>query len=139
MPSVVFSRNSLGGRVGIVAMALIGNRSSGLYNLRKQELLRNLIERISPGSIPVSAVDVPGIWLMASVSSDGREMLLMVNNLSGDDREGVRLSFSGVWRDAEIARLCEDGAPMPCGRVDAEWTVPFALGQMKPEFLILKR
>lgn len=139
MPSVVFSRNRLGGRVGIVAMSLIGNRSSGLYNLRKQELLRRLLDRLSPGTIPVSAVDVPGIWLMASVSSDGKEMLLMVNNLSGDDREGVRLSFAGVWRDAEIARLGVDGAPVPCGRVDAVWTVPFALGQMKPEFLILKR
>lgn len=139
MPSVVFSRNRLGGRVGIVAMALIGNRSSGLYNLRKQELLRRLFEKLSPGAVPVSAVDVPGIWLMASVSSDGQEMLLMVNNLSGDDREGVTLSFSDLWRGAEIKRVGTSGSASPCGRADAVWTVPFALGQMKPEFLILKR
>lgn len=139
MPSVVFSRNRLGGRVGIVAMSLIGNRSSGLYNLRKQELLRRLLDRLSPGTIPVSAVDVPGIWLMASVSSDGKEMLLMVNNLSGDDREGVRLSFADLWKGAEIMRIGKTGSAFPCGRTDAVWTVPFALGQMKPEFLILKR
>ncbi len=138
MPSIVFSRNRLGGRVGIVAMALIGNRSSGLYNLRKQELLRDLLERLSPGAIPVSAVDIPGIWLMASVSADGREMLLMVNNLSGDERSGVRLAFSSAWRDTEVSRLGEDGKPIPCGRTDSDWTVPFTLGQMNPEFLLLK-
>ena len=139
MPSVVFSRNRLGGRVGIVAMSLIGNRSSGLYNLRKQELVRNLLEKLSADSIPVSAAGVPGIWLLALVSADGKEMLLMVNNLSGDEREGVRLAFSGAWQGAEIARLGDNGAPVPCGRADAVWTVPFALAQMKPEFIILKR
>ena len=139
MPSVVFARNRLGGRVGTVAMSLIGNRSSGLYNLRKQELLRRLLGRLSPDSIPVCAVDVPGIWLLASVSADGKEMLLMVNNLSGDEREGVRLAFSDAWRGAEVMRLGATGGAFPCGRADAVWTVPFALGQMKPEFFILKR
>jgi hypothetical protein len=139
MPSVVFSRNRLGGRVGIVAMSLIGNRSSGLFNLRKQELLRRLLDRLSPDSVPVSAVDVPGIWLLASVSADGKEMLLMVNNLSGDEREGVRLAFSGAWQGADVMRLDATGSAFPCGRADAVWTVPFVLGQMKPEFLVLKR
>ena len=139
MPSVVFSRNSLGGRVGIVAMALIGNRSSGLFNLRKQELLSRLLDRLSPDSVPVSAVDVPGIWLLASVSADGKEMLLMVNNLSGDEREGVRLAFSGTWQGADVMRLDATGSAFPYGRADAVWTVPFVLGQMKPEFLVLKR
>ena len=139
MPSVVLSRNKLGGRVGIIAMSLNGNRSSGLLNLRKQELVRNLLEKLSPKTIPVSVVGVPGIWLMALVSADGKEMLLMVDNLSGDEREGVRLAFSGEWRGAVAARLGEDSMPAPCGRVEAVWTVPFALGQMQPEFLVLKR
>ena len=139
MPSVVFSRNSLDGRVGIIAMALAGNRSSGLYNLRKQELLGNLLGKLSPGAIPVSAIDIPGIWLLASVSADGTEMLVMVNNLSGDERQDVRLVFSSAWHGAEVARLAADGAPVPCGRTAAEWTIPFALGQMRPEFLLLKR
>ena len=139
MPSVVFSRNRLGGRVGIMPMALIGNRSSGLYNLRKQELVRNLLERLSPESIPVSAMGIPGIWVMASVSADGKEMLLMINNLSGDDRTGVRLSFSSAWRGARASRLGENGELVSCGRTDAVWTVPFSFGQMQPEFLVLRR
>ena len=139
MPSVVLSRNRLGGRVGIIPMALIGNRSSGLYNLRKQELVRNLMERLAPRSIPVSAIDVPGIWILASVSADGREMMIMLDNLSGDERDGVRLAFSADWRDAEVSRLDESGRPVSCGRAAAAWTVPFALGQMRPEFLVLRR
>jgi hypothetical protein len=139
MPSVVLSRNRLGGRVGIIAMSLNGNRSSGLLNLRKQELVRNLLEKLSPTTIPVSAVGVPGIWLKALVSADGEEMLLMVDNLSGDVREGVRVAFAEAWRGAEISRLDADGQPTPLGRAEAEWTIPFVLGQMIPEFLILKR
>ena len=139
MPSVAFFRNRLGGRVGIVAMSLIGNRSSGLYNLRKQELVRNLLEKLSTGSIPVSASGIPGIWLLALVSADGKEMLLMVNNLSGDEREGVRLAFSSAWQGADVMRLDATGSAFPCGRADAVWTVPFVLSQMKPEFLVLKR
>ena len=84
-------------------------------------------------------MDVPGIWLLASISADGKEMLLMVNNLSGDEREGVRLAFSGAWQDAEVMRLDANGGASPCGRAVAVWTVPFALGQMNPEFLFLKR
>ncbi len=139
MPSVVFSRNALGGRVGIIAMALAENRSSGLYNLRKQELVRNLLEKLSPETIPVSAIGAPGIWLMAAVAEDGRAMLLMVDNLSGDVREGVRLSFSSAWRGVEVSRLGTDGEPVPCGTTASEWRIPFALGQMEPEFILLKR
>ena len=139
MPSMTVARNRLGGRVGIMAMPLVGNRSSGLYNLRKQELLRNLFGKLAPGSIPVSTVDVPGIWLLAAVSGDGRDMLLMANNLSGDIRDGVRLAFSDAWRGAEVARLAADGKPHPCGRAAAEWTIPFTLGQMDPEFFLVRQ
>ena len=138
-PSITVARNALGGRVAVLAVSLMGNRSSGLYNFRKQEVLRNLFQRLVPESLPVAAVGAPGIWLLASVAADGQEMLVMVNNLSGDVRDDVRLAFSGAWRGASVARLGADGSPVPCGQASAEWKVPFVLGQMQPEFLLLKR
>ena len=137
-PSLTFAKNALGGRVAVLATSLVGNRSSGLFNFRKQELLRNLFLRLEPSSLPVSAIGAPGIWTLANVSADGREMLVMLNNLSGDVRDRQELAFEGKWAGAAVERLGEDGRPVPLGRAAARWTVPFPLGQMMPEYLLLK-
>lgn len=137
-PSLTLAKNALGGRVAVMATSILGNRASGLYNLRKQELMRNLFLRLDPEALPVSAVDAPGVWTLANVSASGREMLVMVNNLSGDVRDRQTLAFEGRWAKATVARLGDDGRPVPLGRTDARWRVPFALGQMMPEYLLLK-
>ena len=138
-PSLTFARNALGGRVAVLSVSLLDNRSSGLYNLRKQEMLRNLFLKLTPDGLPVYALEVPGIWLLASASSDGREMLVMANNLSGDVRNDVELAFGTAWRDARIARLGKDGSKIALGRTAPRWKVPFEMGQMLPEFLLLER
>jgi len=136
-PSLTFATNRIGGRVAVLATSLLGNRSSGLYNLRKQELMRNLFLRLDPNALPVSAVEAPGIWTLANVSEDGDEMLVMVNNLSGDVRDRQALAFEGAWAGAEVSRLGEDGRAVPLGRTSARWIIPFALGQMVPEYLLV--
>jgi len=137
-PSVTLAKNKLGGKVAVLAFSLMGNRASGLYNLRRQELMRNLFLRLDPKALPVSAVDAPGIWTLANVSEDGKEMLVMVNNLSGDVRDRQVLAFEGPWANATVSRLDEDGKPVPHGETSARWTVPFSLGQMMPEYLLIK-
>ena len=137
MPSITFAENSLGGKVAIIATSLAGNRSSGLLNLRKQELIVNLIEKLSPGSLPVSVCNAPGIWTLSSVSQSGKEMLLMVNNLSGDARDDVTLAFKGKWKGAKVSRVLADGSLSSLGLTTKEWKVPFLLGQMEPEFFVL--
>ena len=138
-PSLTLSGNALGGKVAVFAVSLIGNRSSGLMNLRKQELLGNLLERLSPNAIPVSARDAPGIWTLASVAADGRAMLVSVNNLSGDVRDDVVLALSQEWAGADAFRLSEEGSCKAVGRAAAKWRVPVALAQMSPEFFVLKK
>ena len=137
MPSVTVAGNGLGGKVAVFATSLAGNRSSGLLNLRKQELFGRLLERLAPGSLPVSVRDAPGIWTLASVAEDGRSMLVMLNNLSGDERDDVILAFSGSWAGAEVSRVAADGSLEPLGRASGAWEVPFAMGQMAPEFLVV--
>lgn len=138
-PSVSFATNALGGRVGVVAVSLIGNRSSGLYNLRKQEVLRNLFLRLQPESLPVSAVGVPGFWILANVSSDRREMLVTVNNLSGDRREDVEFAFASEWQGAEALRLGENGALTSAGRITGPWKPSVSFRQMEPEFFLVRK
>lgn len=137
MPSVTFAENSLGGKVAVFSTSLAGNRSSGLLNLRKQELIVNLIEKLSPDSLPISVRNAPGIWTLASVSQNGKEMLVMINNLSGDVRDEVTLAFQGKWQNAKISRVMADGTLSSLGLSAKEWKTPFVLGQMEPEFILV--
>jgi len=122
-----------------MATSLVGNRSSGLLNLRKQELWQNLFRKLAPDAMPVMALDAPGIWTLASVSEDGREMMVMVNNLSGDMRENLSFSLADEWVGATVSRLCVDGRGEKGGKVAALWSPKCVFGQMLPEFFVFTK
>lgn len=138
-PSLTVARNSRGGCAAVMATSLVGNRSSGLLNLRKQELWQNLFRKLAPDAIPVMALDAPGIWTLASVSEDGREMMVMVNNLSGDMRENLSFSLADEWVGATVSRLCVDGRGEKGGKVAAIWSPKCVFGQMLPEFFVFTK
>ncbi len=138
-PSLTLAENRLGGKVAVVATSLVGNRSSGLFNFRKQEMLQNLIGRMSPDAVPVQSVGVPGIWVLAQVTENGRSMLVSVNNLSGDVRSGVAFAFSDEWRGAGVSRIAEDGSRVAIGRTSARWEAPVKFAQMAPEFFLVEK
>ena len=135
-PSLTFAKNARGGRVAVMATSLVGNRSSGLLNLRKQEMWQNLFRRLAPNAVPVMALDAPGIWTLASVSEDGREMMVMVNNLSGDVRENLSFALADDWVGATVSRLGADGRKEAAEAVSARWTPKCVFGQMQPEFFV---
>ena len=137
-PAITFATNSLGGKVAVMATSVIRNRTSGLFNLRKQELVQRLFERMPGGCGPLAAIRTPGIWVLASVSQDCREMMVMVNNLSGDDREGLRFSVGRAWRGALVHRIGIDGSEESPVMIKDEWnpTIPFK--QMEPEFFLFR-
>lgn len=139
MPTLTVATNALGGRVAVLSMSLIGNRSSGIFNLRKQELFRNLFRRLQPDSLPICALGAPSIWCLANVSADGREMLVTVNNLSGDVRDDLAFELSSVWQGAEVSRLGADGKPAPMGTAADVWRPAVRFGQMEPEFFLFRR
>jgi hypothetical protein len=138
-PSLTVAKNARGGRVAVVATSLVGNRSSGLFNLRKQEMWRNLLCRIAPDAIDVVALDAPGIWVLTSVSEDGREMMVMVNNLSGDVRDNVSFALSKEWAGATVSRIGADGCKEKGERVSSRWTPNTIFSQMRPEFYLFSR
>ena len=138
-PSLTVARNSRGGCAAVMATSLVGNRSSGLLNLRKQELWQNLFRKLAPNAIPVMALDAPGIWTLASVSEDGREMMVMVNNLSGDVRENLSFSLADEWAGATVCRLGFDGRGEKGEKVAAVWTPKCVFGQMQPEFFVFTK
>ena len=138
-PSLTVARNARGGCAAVMATSLVGNRSSGLLNLRKQEMWQNLFRKLSPNAIPVMALDAPGVWTLASVSEDGREMMVMVDNLSGDVRECLSFSLSDEWAGAAVSRLGADGRVEKGEKVSALWTPKCVFAQMQPEFFVFTK
>ena len=72
---------------------------------------------------------------MAAVSDDGRELLVMVNNLAGERRDDIALDFSAKWHGGKVERLEMDGSWSEVGRVAATTKLGFACEAMVPEFV----
>ena len=134
-PSMTVFTNALGGRIAVLSQGLSGNRSSGIYSPRKQELFANLFTRLSQGRLDVCAPEIPCTWILACVSECGNEMLVMVNNLAGETRDDVVLRLSGKWCGADVAHLGLDGIWRSAGRVDGRlWRPAMPFQFMCPEF-----
>ena len=134
-PSITYFKNALGGRVAVLSQGLSGNRSSSIYSPRKQELFANLFDRLSQGRLDVCASETPCTWVLACVSGNGGEMMVMVNNLAGETRDDVSLRLSEKWRGAEVAHLGMDGAWKPLGKADGQaWLPAISFQFMCPEF-----
>ena len=138
-PSLTVARNARGGTAGVLATSLLWNRSSGLLNLRKQEVLQNFFRLQDPDALPVMALGAPGIWTLAQVAADGRAMMVMVNNLSGDEREKLDFAVAPAWAGAAVSRLDENGVERPFGKASARWTAAGPFAQMQPEFFVFRK
>lgn len=137
-PSFTYFENELGGRVAIMPTSLCNNRTSSLYNLRRQEMLRNVFNRLAgENGLPVNVKNAPGVWVLAALSKAGDEMLVMVNNLNCDVRAGVKLDIGKNWSSAKAYFLDDDGNEVPLDIKDGVITIEKPLGVMIPEFIIL--
>ena len=139
-PSFVYGENDDGGRSAALAVQLPGNRTSSLFNLRKQELIRRTFSRLAgAGGLPIAIENAPGIWVLAAVSADGREMMVMANNLSGDVRNDLRFVVGGEWQGAVVSHVGQDGGCVPMGKASGVFAPGIAFEQMVPEFFLFVR
>ena len=139
-PSITYFENAVGGRVAVLSQGLSGNRSSGIYSPRKQELFARLFGRLSQGLLDVCAPETPCTWVLACVSETGDAMMVMVNNLAGEVRDDVALRLSEKWRGASVAHLQMDGTWLPLGKVEGQmWRPPLSFQHMAPEFFRFTR
>ena len=134
-PSITYFKNSLGGRVAVLSQGLSGNHSSSIYSPRKQELFANLFGRLSESRLDVCAPATPCTWVMACVSENDGEMLVMVNNLAGEPRDDVVLRLSDKWRGADVSCLDLDGVWRSAGKAESTlWQSKKPFQFMYPEF-----
>lgn len=136
-PSVTFAVNSLGGRVGVLAEGVEFNRKVGMFNARKQELLDNLLFKLTDGRFDVTSTATPGMWLLACKTDD--ELLFMAENLAGETRDDVAFRFGTPWQGGAVCCLREDGAWQPCGTVGERWSPGVPFESTIPVFFKVKR
>lgn len=141
-PSFVSSKNALGGTVGVLSFSIKGNFREWLYSPEMQDVFRNFFDRATEGKIDVVSTATPGVWLFAAVSDDGRELLVMVNNLAGEPRNDIVLEFSKKWRGRKIEMLAKDGTWRLVGTASEAFRPEgdFTYAAMTPEFIkVVKR
>lgn len=139
-PSFVSSRNALGGTVGVMSFAVKGNFREWLYSPEMQDVFRNFFDRATGGQIDVVSTRTPGVWLLAAVSDDDQELLVMVNNLAGEPRADLALEFSMKWRGGLVEVLTRDGVWRKVGTAtDAFRVEGMTWPAMSPEFFKVTR
>jgi FHS family L-fucose permease-like MFS transporter len=137
-PATLFFKNAKGGRVGVMCRSLDAQPHPSIYSERKQELLIRLFERLSGGSLDVSAPATPGTWLLAARNE--RELLVMAENLCGEPRDDFALRFSPEWEGASVSRIALDGSRERLGAASREFRLPpGSLPPTTPEFFVVTK
>ena len=108
MPGMVRYVNPGGGRIGIIAASVAGNKSSNLYSYRKKEMIRILIEWLRNSPLPAVAANLPNLWVLVKNTPDGS--LFYLTNLNADVLEPVTLFIAPEFRPARFEELSDDGA-----------------------------
>ena len=108
--------NASGGCVVVMNQGVTGNRSSSLFNYRRQKLFHELLVRSCDEF--VFAENEARVFLIqneaVSPEKAGFYGMLTVTNLNPDPLEGITLHLPPAWRSREFLRLGADGEFHSC-------------------------
>ncbi|MCQ6560461.1 hypothetical protein [Paenibacillus mendelii] len=108
-PSTILFTNRLGGRVAINAYNLQVNDSASVYNYKRKEQFRGIIEWLGGTSLPVYAGKDPNIFVSAQEHTESGDKMIAVFNMSLDPVQQVTLILDAAWKKDYVYRLDEDG------------------------------
>ena len=134
--------NELGGKVVVLNQAICNNRSSSLYNYRRQKLFHELLIWCSDEYAFVK--NEARIFLIMNEALDpetaGFRGMLTLSNLNPDPVEGFALHLPPAWRGCEFLRLVPDGKYLPCPAAQTEdgAIFDFNIAYAYPEVLLIK-
>ena len=100
--------NELDGKVAIMAYELENNHSSSIFNYRKKEVLRRMIEWLENEALPVYVEQEPNILCQAFEQNKTGDLLVVLINLSSDPLSEVKFRLAG--KVAHINVLMPDGS-----------------------------
>ena len=136
----VVGTNALGGCVGVLAFGLVDCRAPGVYNQTFQDMMRHFFDRASNGRLDAVSTKTPRVWLYNAVSNDGKELLTMINNLSGDSHPDLTVEYGVQWRGGTVERLMPDGGWRKIGTASEAFVADgMDFPPMVPEFFKVTR
>ena len=109
IPGTIRFKNKSGGKVAITAFDLNGNRSSTVFNYKKKELVRQMIEWLGNEQIPVFIKDLPNIFCIFSRSEKGDYAIVTVISLCSDAFDSFSLDVASEWQNAKLELLDKQG------------------------------
>lgn len=141
IPGLIRFENEWNGRVAITAFDLQGNGSSSVFNYKKKELIREMVEWLGKESLPVFVRDLPNIFCICNKSNAGNYLIVTVINLSSDRATALSIDVAAEWKNATVAQLQSNGRWLPVSvqRKDNTLSLKAELMLMEPVVLKLSR
>lgn len=141
IPGLIRFENEWNGRVAITAFDLQGNGSSSVFNYKKKELIREMVEWLGKESLPVFVRDLPNIFCICNKSNAGNYLIVTVINLSSDRATALSIDVAAEWKNATVAQLQSNGRWLPVSvqRKDNTLSIKAELMLMEPVVLKLSR
>jgi hypothetical protein len=109
MPGMIRCENELGGRVAVTAFDLTGNESSAVFNYRKKEIVRRVIEWLGSSPLPVYVDKMPNAFCIYNRSKSENFAIVTISNLSTDSYESIELVVAPEWIGASLEHLDNRG------------------------------
>ncbi len=109
MPGMIRCENELGGRVAVTAFDLTGNESSAVFNYRKKEIVRRVIEWLGRSPLPVYVDKMPNAFCIYNRSKSENFAIVTISNLSTDSHEVLSLVTAPEWSGSEVELLNREG------------------------------
>ncbi|WP_409345069.1 hypothetical protein [Paenibacillus sp. MBLB4367] len=108
-PATILYENRLGGRVAVIAYDLKQNVSASVYNYKRKEQIRGIVEWLSRNNLPVYAAKDPNVFVSAQEHSESGDKRVAVFNMSLDPLEKITLTIDASWNKKFAHCLQEDG------------------------------
>lgn len=138
IPGFIRFENEWGGRVAITAFDLQGNGSSGVFNYKKKELIRETIEWLGKEPLPVFVRDLPNVFCICNKSNAGNYLIVTVINLSSDHATALSIDVAAEWKNTMVSQLQSNGHWLPVSVQRKENTLSMKVELMLMEPVVLK-
>ena len=108
IPGMLRFENKCGGKVAITAFDLTGNESSAVFNYRKKEVVRRVIEWLGNSQLPVYVNKIPNAFCILNRDKSSKYAIVTVTSLSTDSHDSLSLSVAPEWLNVDIELLDDE-------------------------------
>ena len=102
-PGMVRFTTKLGGKVCVLASTISFNLTANLFNMRKQEMLRQVINWLRGSDLPAVVSGTPNTWLRIRKAADADYFI--ITNLSTAVRKNIPLHLAPEYKNIMVSEL----------------------------------